>query len=74
MSPTGVPYTGVRRYSRSQKGGVVMSRKPYVAPRVFDLGKVRELTRTTAEEDKCSGSGDVRTVQQISPNYSTDCP
>jgi hypothetical protein len=52
----------------------VTSRKPYVAPKVFDLGKVKELTQTTAEEDKCSGSGDIRTVQQISPNYSTDCP
>lgn len=61
-------------HTHFRKGGVVMTRKPYVAPRVFDLGAVKELTQTTAEEDKCSGSGDIRTVQQISPNYSTDCP
>jgi hypothetical protein len=40
----------------------------------LELGTVRELTKTTPEADKCSGSGDVRTVQDLSPNYSTDCP
>ena len=51
-----------------------MNKKPYEAPKVFELGTVKELTETTAEEDKCSGSGDVRTLEPISPNYSVDCP
>ena len=51
-----------------------MDKKPYRAPKVFELGTVKELTETTPEEDKCSGSGDVRTIQEISPNYSFDCP
>ncbi len=51
-----------------------MMKKPYVEPRVFDLGTVVELTETTPERDKCSGSGDVHTSQVISPNYSNDCP
>jgi hypothetical protein len=51
-----------------------MMKKHYEAPKVFDLGTVRELTETTPERDKCSGSGDVRTVNEISPNYSNDCP
>ena len=51
-----------------------MSKKPYGAPKVFELGTVAELTETTPENDKCSGSGDVRTIQEISPNYSLDCP
>jgi hypothetical protein len=55
------------------EGGSV-EKKPYAPPRVFDLGTIKELTHSTAEEDKCSGSGDIRTVQQISPNYSFDCP
>ena len=54
--------------------GVTMNKKPYEAPKVFELGTVKELTETTPENDKCSGSGDVRTVQELSPNYSTDCP
>jgi hypothetical protein len=51
-----------------------MEKKQYVPPKVLELGTVRELTKTTPEADKCSGSGDVRTVQDLSPNYSTDCP
>ena len=51
-----------------------MNRKPYEAPKVNELGTVKELTETTPEADKCSGSGDVRTVQDLSPNYSQDCP
>jgi hypothetical protein len=51
-----------------------MEKKQYVTPKVFELGTVKELTETTPEADKCSGSGDVRTVQELSPNYSTDCP
>jgi hypothetical protein len=51
-----------------------VKKKPYSPPNVFKLGTVAELTEATAEEDKCSGSGDIRTVQQISPNYSFDCP
>jgi hypothetical protein len=52
----------------------LMSKKPYETPKVVELGSVKELTETTPENDKCSGSGDVRTVQELSPNYSTDCP
>lgn len=51
-----------------------MDKKPYETPKVVELGSVKELTETTPENDKCSGSGDVRTVQELSPNYSTDCP
>jgi hypothetical protein len=51
-----------------------MKKMPYAAPKVFLLGTVKGLTETTPERDKCSGSGDVRTVQEISPNYSNDCP
>ena len=52
----------------------MVDKKLYDAPKVIELGALKELTQTTAEEDKCSGSGDVRTIQEISPNYSIDCP
>ena len=48
----------------------VLMKKPYEAPKVFELGTVKELTETTGIPDKCSGSGDTHTVQQLSPNYS----
>jgi hypothetical protein len=51
-----------------------MKKTLYAAPKVFLLGTVKELTEATPERDKCSGSGDLLTVQQISPNYSNDCP
>jgi hypothetical protein len=51
-----------------------MNKKPYETPKVFELGTVKELTETTPERDKCSGSGDVQTIQELSPNYSNDCP
>ena len=50
------------------------NKRRYDAPKVIELGALKELTQTTTEEDKCSGSGDVRTIQEISPNYSVDCP
>lgn len=50
-------------------------KKPFETPVLREYGSVAEFTETTPEADKCSGSGDVRTLsQQISPNYSTDCP
>ena len=54
--------------------GVLMTKKPYEAPKVFELGTVKELTETTGIPDKCSGSGDTHTVQSLSPNYDEDCP
>ena len=50
-----------------------MDKKPYEAPKVFELGTVKELTELTPENDKCSGSGDTHTDQVLSPNYSNDC-
>ena len=60
--------------SHTNTEGVVMDKKPYEAPKVFELGTVKELTETTPENDKCSGSGDTHTAQVLSPNYSNDCP
>ena len=51
-----------------------MDKKAYEAPKIVELGTVKKLTETTPEADKCSGSGDVRTIQELSPNYSGDCP
>jgi hypothetical protein len=51
-----------------------MNKKPYEAPKVFELGTVRELTEDTGLLDKCSGSGDTHTLIQESPNYDDDCP
>lgn len=48
--------------------------KKYETPTLRVLGTVADLTETTPEADKCSGSGDVRTVQELSPNYANDCP
>jgi hypothetical protein len=59
--------------TREEQKGVEM-KKPYEAPKVFELGTVKQLTETTTEEDKCSGSGDTHTAQELSPNYSYDCP
>lgn len=57
----------------TQEGGN-MNKKPYEAPKVFELGSVKELTEDTGVPDKCSGSGDTHTIQQLSPNYNEDCP
>lgn len=51
-----------------------MKKKPYAAPKVFLLGTVKELTETTPERDKCSGSEDNAYPQDLSPLFSTDCP
>lgn len=51
-----------------------MTKKPYETPQVLELGTVKDLTETTPEADKCSGSGDTHTEQVLSPNYSGDCP
>jgi len=51
-----------------------MEKKIYEAPKVFELGTVEELTHDTGIPDKCSGSGDTHTLQQLSPNYNEDCP
>jgi hypothetical protein len=53
---------------------MAMDKKPYVSPKVFELGTVKELTEDTGVPDKCSGSGDTHTLQQLSPNYDEDCP
>lgn len=63
-----------RQVNPQLDGRLAMEKKQYVTPTVLELGTVKELTETTPEADKCSGSGDVRTVQELSPNYSTDCP
>ena len=54
--------------------GAVMDKKPYEAPKVFELGTVKELTETTPEEDKCSGSNDRFAPSILSPEFNTDCP
>lgn len=51
-----------------------MAKEPYRKPELKVLGTVVELTQTTPEADKCSGSGDTHTAQVLSPNYSGDCP
>jgi hypothetical protein len=51
-----------------------MPEKRYETPKVVELGTVKDLTATTPEADKCSGSGDTHTAQVLSPNYSGDCP
>lgn len=51
-----------------------MTKKPYEAPKILELGTVKDLTETTPEADKCSGSGDTHTAQVLSPNYHGDCP
>ena len=52
-----------------------MDKKRYLPPKVFELGTVRELTETTPEADKCSGSpGDLHSAFPLSPTYSNDCP
>ena len=51
-----------------------MDKKPYEAPKVFELGTVKELTEDTGADDKCSGSGDTHTLQQQSVVYDDDCP
>ena len=54
-----------------------MDKRPYEAPKVFQLGKVSELTQGTAEEDKCSGSGDTFVpsppLPPVSPDFGFDC-
>jgi hypothetical protein len=49
-------------------------KRNYETPVLTRLGSVGELTASTPEPDKCSGSGDQFTVQELSPNYSGDCP
>jgi hypothetical protein len=51
-----------------------LEKRRYEAPKVFELGSVRELTETTGRADKCSGSGDTHTLQSLSPTYDQDCP
>jgi hypothetical protein len=51
-----------------------MEKKPYEAPRVFELGTVKELTAKDDLIDKCGGSADVDLPQVLSPQYSLDCP
>jgi hypothetical protein len=67
-------FHGTKREGPDGRRSERMDKKPYETPKVVELGSVKELTETTPENDKCSGSGDVRTVQELSPNYSTDCP
>lgn len=51
-----------------------MDKKIYEAPKVFALGTVKELTATTPEVDKCSGSGEVIDFHPLSTIFSGDCP
>lgn len=51
-----------------------MEKKPYEAPKVYELGTVQQLTHATGEADKCSGSDDQFLPQQLSPVFSKDCP
>lgn len=48
-------------------------KKPYETPRVFSLGSVQELTRSTPEVDKCSGGNDVAFPQILSQVFAFDC-
>jgi hypothetical protein len=64
-----------RQVNQQLDGRCAMGKKQYEPPKVFELGTVKELTETTPEADKCSGSGDQFTLSEaISPNYSGDCP
>jgi hypothetical protein len=57
---------------RTIKEGKVM-KKPYEAPKVFELGTVEALTQNTPKVDKCSGTSDVAFPQILSSNFSFDC-
>jgi hypothetical protein len=48
-------------------------KKPYEAPKVFELGSVQELTKSTPQVDKCSGENDTAFPQILSNNFSFDC-
>jgi hypothetical protein len=51
-----------------------MEKKHYEAPKVFELGTVKELTESTPEVDKCSGSGEISHGHPLSELFSLDCP
>ena len=51
-----------------------MEKKPYEAPKVLELGSVKELTATTPSLDKCSGSTEVIRGVPLSDFFSKDCP
>jgi hypothetical protein len=48
-------------------------RRPYETPKVYELGSIRMLTRSTPQVDKCSGGSDVAFPQILSQNFSFDC-
>lgn len=50
-----------------------MEKKPYEAPKVYELGTVHGLTQGTPGPDKCDGNQDVSLPQILSPVFSGDC-
>jgi hypothetical protein len=75
QTQSGVEYNEDQlNHTSPEKEGAQVEKKPYEAPKVFELGTVKELTESTGELDKCSGSGDTHTLIQESPNYDDDCP
>lgn len=55
-----------------------MAKKNYEAPRVFELGSVKELTHSVPPndnlEDKCGGSGDIQIPSLWDGGLVLDCP
>ena len=51
-----------------------MEKKPYEAPKVLELGSVKELTATSPSLDKCSGSTEVIRGVPLSIFFDKDCP
>ena len=55
-----------------------MNKKPYNAPRVFELGTVAELTQKGELVDKCAGSAEVvrglPLSLETSDDHGGDCP
>jgi hypothetical protein len=55
-----------------------MQKKPYQAPKVYELGSIAELTQENPDLDKCAGSNDQYVPSPpeppLSPRFAGDCP
>lgn len=48
--------------------------KEYQAPKVYELGSVKELTQENPTIDKCGGSSDAAYPTLLRPLFEGDCP
>lgn len=55
-----------------------MEKKSYEAPKVFELGSVKDLTHSVPpndnQRDKCGGSGDIQIPSLWDGGLVLDCP